>query len=492
MPALVPFSPDDGVPWLGILFSLPAAAALLLTLVGRETFSRRLALAASLANVLCLVPLLRGFDRSLHAFQFVRVHAWMPHSGASYAVGVDGPALTLLALSVCLMPLCILAAWPLRERVTLGMACLLVAESALVGVFIALDFALLSLCWTGLLAPLALLLALWGGPRGGRAAVVFSLTGFAAAMALLSAGVALAREQGTFFIPALLGACGGPHPPPWIFWALLFGCGMSLPLVPLHGRLPAALDGAGAAAMPFVALLPLLGIHGLLRLCLPLAPDDCLRFSGPMMGLGAAGLVLGGFGALGASLREEPKRVTAGFTTAAMGTAVLALFSGARQGPACALFAAAAQAVTASGLVFCADMFHSGSLRQNAAKSSGFGRDARRAAAVVPPAFFALAGAAFPGAGTFLAVFFALAIALETNPLPVPVALPGLMALAAAMCLMLRQQWREGRRELAFRELLILAPLALAALWLGQAPQCFWELVQPAADMFVRHAPEAP
>ena len=44
-------------------------------------------------------------------FQFAEVHQWIPQFGVSYAVGVDGIALVLIALAAVLTPVCILASW---------------------------------------------------------------------------------------------------------------------------------------------------------------------------------------------------------------------------------------------------------------------------------------------------------------------------------------------------------------------------------------------
>jgi NADH-quinone oxidoreductase subunit M len=38
-------------------------------------------------------------------------HPWIPQFGVSYALGVDGIALSLILMSVILVPICLLAAW---------------------------------------------------------------------------------------------------------------------------------------------------------------------------------------------------------------------------------------------------------------------------------------------------------------------------------------------------------------------------------------------
>ena len=44
-------------------------------------------------------------------FQFTEAYDWIPAFGVHYAVGVDGIALVLIALSVVLVPVVVLASW---------------------------------------------------------------------------------------------------------------------------------------------------------------------------------------------------------------------------------------------------------------------------------------------------------------------------------------------------------------------------------------------
>jgi NADH:ubiquinone oxidoreductase subunit 4 (subunit M) len=70
-----------------------------------------------------------------------------------------------------IMPLCVLASWDaITTRVRGFMAMLLIMETAMVGVFVALDFVLFYVFWEAMLIPMYLLIGVWGGPnlRGHR------------------------------------------------------------------------------------------------------------------------------------------------------------------------------------------------------------------------------------------------------------------------------------------------------------------------------------
>src|SRR5690554_5047532 len=104
-------------PWLTALIVAPLVGAAVVWALpaGARKRAREVALAFSLIEVGLLVGAFTAFDvASSWSHQLLETHAWIPAFGVSYAVGVDGVGLLLVALSVFLVPLVLLAAW--RER----------------------------------------------------------------------------------------------------------------------------------------------------------------------------------------------------------------------------------------------------------------------------------------------------------------------------------------------------------------------------------------
>ncbi|MCX5724791.1 MAG: proton-conducting transporter membrane subunit, partial [Nitrospirae bacterium] len=74
------------------------------------------------------------------------------------------------------MPLCVLSSWTaITTRVQSFMAMLLIMETAMIGVFVALDFVLFYVFWEAMLIPMYLLIGVWGGPNRLYAAIKFFL-----------------------------------------------------------------------------------------------------------------------------------------------------------------------------------------------------------------------------------------------------------------------------------------------------------------------------
>ncbi len=123
------------------------------------------ALVTSLATFAVSAPLFTRFDASLSAYQFVEQKPWMPTLGVSYHLGVDGISLLLVLLTTFLMPLVLLSSWHSIERRWKEFAItMLLLETGMLGVFVALDLFLFYIFWEAMLVPMYLMLA----PDAGR------------------------------------------------------------------------------------------------------------------------------------------------------------------------------------------------------------------------------------------------------------------------------------------------------------------------------------
>jgi NADH-quinone oxidoreductase subunit M len=117
----------------------------------------------------------------------------------------------------------------------------------------------------------------------------------------------------------------------WLFFALIAGFVVKIPLVPFHTWLPAAYAEAPAAVTLLMsALLAKLGTLGLLRVVLPLCPDAAIVYGLPVFGfLGAVGIV---YAALCAFAQRDIKMVAAYSSVSHLGLLVLGTFALNREG----------------------------------------------------------------------------------------------------------------------------------------------------------------
>ena len=97
----------------------------------------------------------------------------MPTLGISYHLGVDGISLLLVLLTTFLMPLTLLSSWhSIEKRWKEFAVTMLLLETGMLGVFVALDLFLFYVFWEAMLIPMYLIIGIWGGDeprlRGGE------------------------------------------------------------------------------------------------------------------------------------------------------------------------------------------------------------------------------------------------------------------------------------------------------------------------------------
>ncbi|MEK7350665.1 MAG: NADH-quinone oxidoreductase subunit M, partial [Nitrospirota bacterium] len=228
-------------PWLSLLLVLPLAGAIAMYFATEST-ARWIALAATLADLFVAIPLWWLFDPQANQMQFAEHVVWITVPPIYYSLGLDGISLPLVLMTAGIMPLCVLASWnAITTRVRGFMAMLLVMETAMVGVFVALDFVLFYVFWEAMLIPMYLLIGVWGGANRLYAAIKFFLYTLVGSLLLLVAIFVLYFYGGhTFDILAL---SQGTYPASlqmWLFLAFFAAFAVKVPMFPFHTWLPDA------------------------------------------------------------------------------------------------------------------------------------------------------------------------------------------------------------------------------------------------------------
>ncbi|MDD2766104.1 MAG: NADH-quinone oxidoreductase subunit M, partial [Opitutaceae bacterium] len=263
-----------GFPLLSVLIFAPLLAAAVAALLRHERILRWWTLASTTIIALLSLQLWAGFNPETADFQFVEHAAWISGLKINYTVGIDGISLLLVLLTTLIAPLCVLASWSyIKTRVKEFMLCLLVMETAMVGVFCALDSILFFVFWEAMLIPMALLIGVWGGPRRIYASLKFFIYTMAGSVFLLVALIALRLHAGTFHIPDLMGRPYDPVFQGWIFAAFFISFAIKVPMFPFHTWLPAAhVEAPTAGSVLLASILLKMGTYGFLRFCLPITP----------------------------------------------------------------------------------------------------------------------------------------------------------------------------------------------------------------------------
>jgi NADH-quinone oxidoreductase subunit M len=296
-----------------IIFVPLLGVAALYTAPSPRAQSRVAVLTTAIVLALVCVAAAR-FDWRSGALQLEERASWIPTLGASYHVGVDGLSLPLIALTALLFLLAVIYSGAKGEHLREMFAVYLVLETGLLGTFATLDLLLFYLFWELALVPMYFLIGVWGHARRAEAAMKFFLYTRVGSLAILLSILALwlGVTPHTFDLPAIVAAhpfAAAPRAASWVFFGLLFGFAIKLPIVPLHSWLPDAHTEAPTGGSVILAgLLLKMGGYGLLRIALPVLPDAARAWA---PALAALAVISALYGAAVAMAQTDLKRLVA-------------------------------------------------------------------------------------------------------------------------------------------------------------------------------------
>ena len=152
---------------LSIVAYIPLLGALAIVFFMRranDVAVRNFATAVAAIDLLVSLPLWFAFDRGGELFQFRESHAWIPSIGVRYEFGIDGIALLLILLTTLLGFISFVSSWSaITTRQKEYYVFLLLLQTGMLGVFVALDFFLFYVFWEVMLVPMYFLIGIWGG-----------------------------------------------------------------------------------------------------------------------------------------------------------------------------------------------------------------------------------------------------------------------------------------------------------------------------------------
>ncbi|MEJ2110843.1 MAG: proton-conducting transporter membrane subunit, partial [Acidobacteriota bacterium] len=161
-------------------FPLVGMILIMLTKRGNDNAVRWIANVTALIGFIISIPLFTAFNNPKYigenGFRFIYEHSWIPKIGATYRFGIDGISMLLILLTTLLGFIAILSSWTaIKERVKEYYAFMLLLQTGMLGVFMAMDFLVFYVFWEIMLVPMYFLIGVWGGPRKLYAAIKFFL-----------------------------------------------------------------------------------------------------------------------------------------------------------------------------------------------------------------------------------------------------------------------------------------------------------------------------
>lgn len=495
-------------PLLSILIWLPVLGAIVIGFVRSVQAAKWSALLiAGLELAVALFAVVRFQTESSNELQWVEHHVWIERLNIDYFLGVDGISILLLPLSALLTLMTLLATWNSVQRLPhFHLSLLLALEGITMGVFTAMDMMLFFLFWELTLPPIFFLIGLWGvGPGRRAAAIKYTLVMLFGGVALLFAIILLAFNhvdsvQGNipsdlaFSLPALLATPLSGHTEAAVFILLMLAFAVKAPLPPFHTWLPeVAMEGSTQMTALLTGLK--LGVYGIIRFGMPLAPASTVEYNWALGIIGAVTLI---YGALIALQQSNLRRMLAYASISHIGLILVGLSSLNMQGIQGALFQLVNFSVDASALMLIAGFIHH---RLGSTENVHLGG----LATVMPRLtgfyfLFMLASLGIPGTNGFPAELLLIISALTSHASLAIAALAGTVLSAAYMLSFTRQTFFGPTASTAVRQLQDLRPRELGVLCVfgalvisfGLWPDTVLENQRTAAEAWLNHLLEPP
>lgn len=310
-----------------LLLVLPFLTGLFLLCLNNNQAKKIAILATLLEFGLSLIALIQFKANNINLLN-INV-PWVSSLGIHFSVGIDGISMLLVLLSTTLMPLIVIATDTQKyPKINALLGLMLLMQSALIGVFTALDGFLFYVFWELALIPIYLICLLWGAEGREKITLKFFMYTLIGSLFMLIGLIYLytqTPEPHNFSIQSLYSLNLSANVQAYIFWAFFLAFAIKMPIFPFHTWQPDTYVNAPTpGTMLLSGIMLKMGIYGAIRWLLPIAPLGTKTYMGVAITLSIIGII---YASIIAIQQNDLKRLVAYSSIAHVGLIAAGVFS---------------------------------------------------------------------------------------------------------------------------------------------------------------------
>jgi NADH-quinone oxidoreductase subunit M len=374
---------------------------------------------------------------------------------------------------------------------------MLLLEVGMIGVFLAQDLFLFYIFWEFTLVPMYFLIGIWGGQNRVYAAIKFFLYTMAGSLLMLLGILYMGITNGTFSVPDLItGRAAFADVQNWLFIGFAIAFAIKVPIFPFHSWLPDAHTEAPTAGSVILAgVLLKMGTYGFIRFNLPLFPEASVEFAPAIAVLAIIGII---YGAIVSFAQKDVKKLVAYSSISHLGFVMLGIFSLNNQGIQGAILQGVNHGISSGALFFIVGVLYEQRHTREIKEYGGVWK--------AMPVFSALtlivtlSSMGLPGLNGFVGEFTILLGSMGATQslganawIYTAFATTGVILAAVYLLWMFQRVFmgpldnpeNEKLRDLSGLELAIMLSFLLFIIWIGVAPNGYFDLMEGTVSQLV-------
>jgi len=240
---------------------------------------KTISLAVTIIDLIISLVIWLLFNNTSKHFQFVQEHYVIGYY--DFYLGIDGLSIYFVLLTTLIMPIAIISNWKsIDNKVKYFLIIMLLLETLLLMIFLVLDLLMFYIFFESILAPLFLLIGIFGSSAKIRASFYFFLYTFLGSLFMLLSIITMQSLIGCTDMNVLLKTNFIYITQLFIFIGIFIAFAVKTPTIYLNSwLLKAHVESPLSGSIILAAIVLKLSLYGIFRLILPLVPKAFLYYT---------------------------------------------------------------------------------------------------------------------------------------------------------------------------------------------------------------------